>query len=142
MSKASNDQIQSGGINVEDGTVNTGGGDITGRDNFAGDRFAGSMYVAGRGDKSQENIVEILKMELREKNNQITKLMEENKSLNRRIDGIDGIFIMVKSIIGEHTLTVNDYISYTCIFLAEKRLKQEFQSYLPIEVCKAGKKDG
>jgi hypothetical protein len=48
---------------------------------------------------------------------------------------------MVKLIIGEHNLSVNDYILHTCVFLTERKLIQDYQAYL-IEASKAGKNDG
>jgi hypothetical protein len=93
-----------------------------------------STQVTLEGGKAQENIVEILRRELESKNREIFALRTENRTLKRRIDAIDSVFSMVRIIIGEHLLSVNDYISYTALFLADKRLSTEFGSFLPADM--------
>jgi hypothetical protein len=78
MSEVPNNGTQSGGLNLSSGTFNTSGGDATGRDKVV----AGGNYVAVVGDKSHEDVVNILREELREKNKQITVLQSENTLLN------------------------------------------------------------
>jgi hypothetical protein len=140
MSTMSDDGTQSGGLNIHGGTLNTGGGAIVGRDNIAASPVA-SMYVESSGDRPQENIVKVLKDELKGKNDQIKELINDNKNMDHNIAAIDAVFKMVKFVIGEHMLTVNEYIVHTCLFLQQRKLDQEFKSYLPIEALKAGKKN-
>jgi hypothetical protein len=141
MNEVPHDQTQSGGLNNEGGTINTGGGDIIGRDQFS-PRNSNNIDLRINGDRSPEQLVKVLRSELDKKSNQIEALSKQNESLSKRMTGIDAVFRMVTITIGEHFLSVNDYILHTCNFLNEKNLKKEFQTYLPIAACKVGKKDG
>ncbi len=90
------------------------------------------------GDKSPEQLVRILESQLKQKDGQIERLTDENKALTE----INAVFRMVTLTIGEHFLSVNDYIMHTCNFLSERSLRQDFRDYLPTEVCGAGRQDG
>jgi len=102
--------------------INTGGGRITLRE----------------GDKSQERIVEALAKELKQKNTEIDKLRKENKLLLRQIAATEGAFSTVKMLIGGNVMSVNDYISHTCLFLLEKKLREDFWTSFQAEMFKTG----
>src|SRR5437899_3038683 len=114
MSEVSNNGTQSGGLNVSSGTVNTGGGDVIGRDR--GDKvLAGGNYVAVAGDKSREDVVNILREELIEKNNKITILQNENTLLNNQLVSLRTVFALVEKVAIGDCVNVNEYIIYTHI---------------------------
>ena len=62
MSTSSNDDTQSGGVNIDGGTVGTDGGDLVGRNKFSGN----NMFVP-ESDKSREKLVDLLRIELEQK---------------------------------------------------------------------------
>jgi Geminin len=97
-----------------------------------------SNHFALNGGKAQEDIVELLRQELDRKNREIDKLRSENRALEEVAGSVQSIFQMVALIIGEHTLSVNQYISHTCLFLIERELREDFGRYLPKDARKAG----
>ena len=135
MSTASNDENRSGGANISGGTVNTGGGDV-----FGGDKFGRGNYPELGRDRAEEDIVKLLRIQLETKETEIAVLRNENKELHHRVSGIDAVFDIVKMFIGDHSLSTNEYIVYSCIFLKDKKLQEDFQRYLPIDARKAVKK--
>jgi hypothetical protein len=144
------DHGQSGGVNIS-GWVGSVGGDIVGRDKVIYGPNAQSADSSRRDQVqstnltidsggAQESIIDILREEVKIKNDQIHELTNENKHLLSQKGSIESIFQMVGAIIGEHSLTVNDYISYTCLFLMKMELGAEFKKCLPEKALKLGNK--
>ncbi len=127
---------QSGGVSIS-GKVSTVAGDMVGRDKV----LSGGAYVDLGGDKSRENVVEILKMELLEKNKQISDLQQENRRLNQQLDSTAAVFRMVEMSV-DKCCTVNDYIIHTHIFFLKTGQHKEFWNSILEEVRKAGRKNG
>lgn len=129
------DETRSGGVDINSGIVATDGGDIVGKD-----KYIGGNVVTLSLDKSYENIVDILKMQLNEKKNEILELRKENQELRCASDQIGGAFEFVKLTLGDHSLSIHHFIIHICYFLKDKELGKDFLDSLPNLVHKAAKK--